>query len=83
MGPKIERYDRNNDITETIVCIHWSKNPRDSRFFNKISWFFESKLFCGLIKIIPIIKPSSKPSRILPVNKDTHKTVKRLVMNTE
>ena len=64
MGPKIERYDRNKDITETIVCLHWSKNPRDSRFFNKISWFFESKLFRGLIKIIPIIKPSSKPSRI-------------------
>ena len=83
MGPKIERYDRNKDITETIVCIHWSKNPRDSRFFNKISWFFESKLFCGLIKIIPIIKPSSKPSRILSVNKDTHKRVKRLVMNAD
>ena len=83
MGPKIERYDRNKDITETIVYIHWSKNPRDSRFFNKISWFFESKLFCGLIKIIPIIKPLSKPSRILSVNKDTHKTVKRLVMNTD
>ena len=83
MGRKIERYDRNKHITETIVCIHWSKNPRDSRFFNKISWFFESKLFRGLIKIIPIIKPSSKPSRILSVNKDTHKTVKRLVMNTD
>ena len=68
-------------MIETIVCIG-RKKSRDSRFFNNICCFFESKTFCGLIKIIPVSKPSSKPLRILSVKKDKHRLVKR-VMNSQ
>ena len=63
-------------MTETIVCIG-PKNLEIQVSLTRFPVFFESKTFCGLIKIIPVSKPSSKPFRNMSVKKDSHRLVKR------